>query len=77
LEEAKYKILVISDMRICWSQKVWTVEQAQLLAMFEEAGVNPEGLMARMALGGPVQYKANGFGITNVLDPEALKQWKK
>ena len=50
--------------------------KAQLLAMFEEAGVNPEGLMA-LALGGPVQYKANGFGITNVLDPEALKQMEE
>ena len=47
--------------------------KAQLLAMFEEAGVNPEGLMA-LALGGPVQYKANGFGITNVLDPNNLIQ---
>ena len=50
--------------------------KAQLLAMFEEAGVNPEGLMA-LALGGPVQYKANGFGITNVLDPNNLKQMEE
>ena len=53
-------------------------EQAKLMAMLEEAGIDPSqlGIMSA-ALGGPVQYKANGFGITNVLDPEALKRMEE
>ena len=41
-------------------------EEEQLLALLQEAGMGPDGL-ASMAFGGPVQYKANGFGITNLL----------
>jgi hypothetical protein len=51
-------------------------EEQKLLAMLQELGLGPEGL-ASMAFGGPVQYKANGFGITNVLDPEALKRMEE
>jgi hypothetical protein len=51
-------------------------EEQKLLAMLQNSGINLEGLTS-MAYGGPVQYKANGFGITNVLDPEALKRMEE
>lgn len=51
-------------------------EQEKLLLMFQQAGIDPEGL-ATLAFGGPVQYKANGFGITNLLDPNNLKQFEE
>ena len=51
-------------------------EEEQLLALLQEAGMGPDGL-ASMAFGGPVQYKANGFGITNLLDSDNLKQFEE
>jgi len=51
-------------------------EQTRLLMMLREAGFDAEGL-AGLAFGGPVQYKANGFGITNLLDPNNLKQFEE
>ena len=51
-------------------------EQEQLLLMLQQSGVDPEGLLS-LGFGGPVQYKANGFGITNTLDPEALKRMEE
>jgi hypothetical protein len=50
--------------------------KAQLLAMLEEAGVWVLKDLARMAFGGPVQYKANWFWNSNVLDPN-LKQMEE
>jgi len=41
-------------------------EQEKLLLMFQQAGIDPEGL-ATLAFGGPVQYKANGGGIDALL----------
>jgi hypothetical protein len=29
------------------------------------------------AMGGPVQYKANGFGITDLLDADYLKEFEE
>lgn len=54
-------------------------EQEKFLAMLQQAGVDPEGLInvSYAKLGGPVQYKANGFGITNLLDPNNLKQFEE
>ena len=52
-------------------------EQEKLLLMFQQAGIDPEGL-ATLAFGGPVQYKANGSGIASLdrlnMDPELIKQ---
>jgi len=54
-------------------------QQAQLLAMLQEAGVDPEGLLS-MAFGGAVQYKENGGGLGSLdfdklmQDPELIKQ---
>jgi hypothetical protein len=51
-------------------------EQEQLLLMLQEAGMGPDGL-ASMAFGGQVQYKDNGGGILNILDPNNLKQMEE
>lgn len=53
-------------------------EQDQFLAMLQEAGVDPEGLinLSYAKLGGPL-YRANGFGITNLLDSDNLKQFEE
>jgi hypothetical protein len=48
-------------------------EEEKLMAMLQDSGVNLEGLTS-MAYGGPVQYKDNGGGILNILDPNNLKQ---
>jgi hypothetical protein len=52
-------------------------EQEQLLVMLQQAGFDADGL-ASLAFGGPVQYKANGSGITSLdrlnMDPELIKQ---
>ena len=48
-------------------------EEEKLMAMLQDSGVNLEGLTS-MAFGGPVQYKDNGGGILNILDPNNLKQ---
>ena len=47
-------------------------EEEQLMAMLQEAGIDPEGLLS-MAFGGAVQYRGNG-GVTGLIDPEKLKQ---
>jgi hypothetical protein len=75
LKEVKYKISVISDMRICWSLKVWTLEQAQLLAMFQEAGYDPEGLW-HLLLVDLFNIKLTVVD-SNVLDPDSLKQMEE
>jgi hypothetical protein len=41
-------------------------EQEQLLLMLQQAGLDADGL-ASLAFGGPVQYKANGGGIDELL----------
>jgi hypothetical protein len=51
-------------------------EQEQLLLMLQKAGMGPDGL-ASMAFGGQVQYKDNGGGILNILDPNNLKQMEE
>jgi len=53
-------------------------EQEQFLAMLQQAGVDPEGLvnLSYAKLGGPL-YRANGFGITNLLDSDNLKQFEE
>jgi hypothetical protein len=53
-------------------------DQERLMAMLQEAGVSTEGLtgLAYAAAGGPL-YRANGFGITNLLDSDGLKQFEE
>jgi hypothetical protein len=51
-------------------------EQERLLLMLQQSGFDADGL-ASLAFGGPVQYKANGFGITNLLDSDNLKQFEE
>ena len=41
-------------------------EEEKLMAMLQQSGVDLEGL-ASLAYGGPVQYKANGSGILDIL----------
>tara|TARA_R100000234_G_scaffold120037_1_gene105007 strand:- start:180 stop:1124 length:945 start_codon:yes stop_codon:yes gene_type:complete len=41
-------------------------EEEKLIAMLQQSGVDLEGL-ASLAYGGPVQYKANGSGILDIL----------
>jgi hypothetical protein len=51
-------------------------EQERLLLMLQQSGFDADGL-ASLAFGGPVQYKANGFGITDLLDSDNLKQFEE
>ena len=52
-------------------------EQAKVLAILQEAGIDPSQLgIMRAAMGGPL-YRANGFGITNLLDSDGLKQFEE
>jgi hypothetical protein len=51
-------------------------EQEKLLLMLQQSGFDADGL-ASLAFGGPVQYRANGFGITNLLDSDGLKQFEE
>ena len=48
-------------------------QEAQLLALLQEAGMNPEGL-ANLAFGGKVEYKAGGGGIGGLLQLDDLEE---
>ncbi|OUV26603.1 MAG: hypothetical protein CBC57_01865 [Euryarchaeota archaeon TMED97] len=48
-------------------------QEAQLLALLQEAGFDAEGL-ANLAFGGEVEYKAGGGGIGGLMNPEELEE---
>ena len=48
-------------------------QEAQLLALLQQAGMGPDGL-ANLAFGGKVEYKAGGGGIGGLLQPEQLNE---
>jgi len=48
-------------------------QEAQLLALLQQAGMGPDGL-ANLAFGGKVEYKAGGGGIGDLLQPEQLNE---